>query len=697
MWYLILSIVASALSFGLAVWALIRNRRNRVYQVLAAGMAILGVEAILNGLSLSASSSAEALAWQRYRLVATGFLPGIWLIFSLVFSRADYAETVKKWKWAIIGVFAGTAAPPLVFPHNFFLQTSLSIEANLFQYRIGWPGYIFHLVFLLGVILTLMNLERTLRASVGRIRWQIKFAILGLGGLWGVRIYIISQTLLFMALSLELQAIGLAALVVADLMILKAFFRSRIFEMDFFPSQSMIFNSVTALLIGVYLIAVGIFAKIAAYYGAEYGVFLGGFLIFAALLGLAVFIFSDRLRKKLKKFVSLHFNRPVYNYRKEWMEFTHGTSAVTDIKEFCTLISQKISRTMEALSVTIWLFDDLLTRAEIGGTTIFPTGENETAEKYSELILKMAGAVQRGDVREDYNFLEGDWAESSGKKELLAEARIEYGFPLIAGEKTLGFLTVGEIVGYEALSLEDIELLKTMSDQTAASLLNLKLSEDLRKARELEAFQKMSTFIVHDLKNLASTLSLTLQNMPHHFDNPEFRKDAMKILEQSLAKIRNMSSSLSSLGQMPEMKKVKSDLNGVVGGVLASLDGALKGRVEENLAGLPPLLLDPEQIPKVLTNLIINADESLGKDGQISIETGRSDGWAVFTIRDNGCGMSREFMDKFLFHPFRTTKKNGMGIGLFQSKIIVEAHGGKIEVESKENVGTTFRVLLPMK
>ncbi|MBP1715387.1 MAG: zraS 6 [Deltaproteobacteria bacterium] len=662
MWYLILSIVASALSFGLAVWALIRNRRNRVYQVLAAGMAILGVEAILNGLSLSASSSAEALAWQRYRLVATGFLPGIWLIFSLVFSRADYAETVKKWKWAIIGVFAGTAAPPLVFPHNFFLQTSLSIEANLFQYRIGWPGYIFHLVFLLGVILTLMNLERTLRASVGRIRWQIKFAILGLGGLWGVRIYIISQTLLFMALSLELQAIGLAALVVADLMILKAFFRSRIFEMDFFPSQSMIFNSVTALLIGVYLIAVGIFAKIAAYYGAEYGVFLGGFLIFAALLGLAVFIFSDRLRKKLKKFVSLHFNRPVYNYRKEWMEFTHGTSAVTDIKEFCTLISQKISRTMEALSVTIWLFDDLLTRAEIGGTTIFPTGENETAEKYSELILKMAGAVQRGDVREDYNFLEGDWAESSGN-----------------------------------LSLEDIELLKTMSDQTAASLLNLKLSEDLRKARELEAFQKMSTFIVHDLKNLASTLSLTLQNMPHHFDNPEFRKDAMKILEQSLAKIRNMSSSLSSLGQMPEMKKVKSDLNGVVGGVLASLDGALKGRVEENLAGLPPLLLDPEQIPKVLTNLIINADESLGKDGQISIETGRSDGWAVFTIRDNGCGMSREFMDKFLFHPFRTTKKNGMGIGLFQSKIIVEAHGGKIEVESKENVGTTFRVLLPMK
>ena len=86
----------------------------------------------------------------------------------------------------------------------------------------------------------------------------------------------------------------------------------------------------------------------------------------------------------------------------------------------------------------------------------------------------------------------------------------------------------------------------------------------------------------------------------------------------------------------------------------------------------------------------------MGQDGEIVVSTGARDGWVELSVKDNGCGITKEFMDQFLFRPFRTTKTQGTGIGLFQSKMIVEAHNGIIEVDSREGQGSTFRVLLPV-
>jgi signal transduction histidine kinase len=107
-------------------------------------------------------------------------------------------------------------------------------------------------------------------------------------------------------------------------------------------------------------------------------------------------------------------------------------------------------------------------------------------------------------------------------------------------------------------------------------------------------------------------------------------------------------------------------------------------------------MVDTEQIQKVMTNLILNANEAVGSAGEIRVTTEEQDGWAIFSVGDTGCGMSREFVERSLFRPFKTTKKQGIGIGLYQSKMIVEAHKGKIEVESEEGRGTTFRVFLPL-
>jgi hypothetical protein len=99
----------------------------------------------------------------------------------------------------------------------------------------------------------------------------------------------------------------------------------------------------------------------------------------------------------------------------------------------------------------------------------------------------------------------------------------------------------------------------------------------------------------------------------------------------------------------------------------------------------------------VFTNLLLNARDAVDMNGRITVATTWQGDWVALSVSDNGCGMTEQFIKNSLFRPFRSTKKKGLGIGMFQSKTIVEAHHGKIQVESELGVGTTFRVMLPLK
>jgi putative PEP-CTERM system histidine kinase len=238
-------------------------------------------------------------------------------------------------------------------------------------------------------------------------------------------------------------------------------------------------------------------------------------------------------------------------------------------------------------------------------------------------------------------------------------------------------------------------LLKCVGDQIAAGLRNLQLSQKLLRAKELEAFQTMSVFFVHDLKNTASTLSLMLQNMSVHYDDPAFKEDALRGISKSVNHINDLINRLTLFRKENAMEMTYSELNDLVESILADLQVPPHIKIAKALRPLPKQRFNPEQIQKVVTNLILNAQQSINGQGEIRVETERQNGWVLLSVSDNGCGMSREFVDGSLFRPFQTTKKNGIGIGMFQSKMIIEAHGGKIEVETQIGRGTTFRVLLP--
>jgi putative PEP-CTERM system histidine kinase len=405
-------------------------------------------------------------------------------------------------------------------------------------------------------------------------------------------------------------------------------------------------------------------------------------------------LLSDRVQERIRRLVTRHFKRPLYDYRKAWMELNESTNSLIDVEDLCGSVAKIISRTFGILSVNIWLCDDARERLSLAGSTGFTQAQSSGLERKGGSITQLLSLLERDPAPLDLLENEVDWANEIMRA--VPDFRIRAILPLQVGGQLVGILTLNDDrVGREPLSSEDYDLLNAYTTHLAARVLQLKLSENIRKSQEVLAFQNVSAFFVHDLKNLASRLSLTMQNLPTYFDNPEFRSDALKLIGESAAKIDVTISRLSSLKQS-EIHPVLTDLNALLESSLNDFEFSTRYVITRDLAQMPPVSVDAEQIQKVFTNLVMNAHDAMKGAGNIRVSASAFDNHVQVTVSDNGCGMSKVFIDTMLFRPFTSTKNRGMGIGLFHSKMIVEAHKGRIEVESEEGKGTTFRVILPI-
>ncbi len=692
-----LCFAGAVLSLGAACLVLLKGNRSFAFWAFTFGMIALALDQGVLGFSFLLSSPSELIFWHRLRSVFGAVLLPAWLLFSLSFARANYEVFLTSWKWVVLVLFAMLAALSVFFGDSFFLSATAVDGKSAWLLVLGWSGYAYQVFSLLGAVAILMNLEKTLRAFTGSMRWKIKPMALGLFGLFAVRVYTTSQMLLYHTLNPSLESLNGAAIIVASVLIALSFYRMQVSDASIYLSHTAVYNSLTVLIIGVYLIVTGVVAGSLSSFENTLSVPLEVLFIFVSLMALAFLVFSSEIRQRFKYLLNRHFSRPRYDYRKEWSTFTQRTLSLVDTKELCAAAAKMISDTFGSPSVTIWLLDEARNQLNVGGSTALLTSQAQIFDAASGSLRDFVCMLRDQSSPVDLNASGIDWRErlKADTSDVLVERKTAYIAPLAAAGEFVGFVTVGARISSVPFTLEDIELLKTMADQTAGSILNLRLNERLQTAKQLETFQTISTFFVHDLKNLASTLSLTLQNLPVHYDNPEFREDALKVIGRSVDKINSMCRRLVFFKEKVEINRTEVNLNALIEETIGDLNGSVRSHLHKTFNPIAPLLLDPDQIHKVVTNLILNAEDAVGDEGRITIETSFENGCAVLSVTDNGCGMSRNFMECSLFSPFKTTKKKGLGIGLFQCRMIVEAHQGKIEVESLEGKGSTFRVILP--
>lgn len=689
----------SALGAGvLAVIAALRAGRSIAMRAFVGGMLTLAVERTFCGFVSYEAISEHINQWLRFYGIVASFLPGFWLLFSLTYARENARECMTRWRWMLVLAFALPVGLSIFFPQSL---PSLAFDAKSTpapHFMLSGLGSARYLLLLVSAILVLMNLERSFRASVGLIRWRIKFMLMGVAVLFVIRIFTSSQSLLYREVTPALEVLDSCGLLVATLLIFRSIFREEPLALSVHPSQSVLQGTVTVVLTGVYLFVVGILASLVSYFGGDDSFALKAFIVLVAIVSLAVLLQSDRANLLLRRFVSRHFKRPLYDYQAVWRNFTEGTASRVEQKDFSQAVVVLLADTFKALCVTLWIVDDRRGEFEYAASTSL------SAEKARQLKPDAAGTgIVIKHLREhtDPIDIEGNsemWAVILRRcqPDEFHKGGNRVCVPVVSRGEVLAFITLGDRVSGTTFSLQDLDLLKTIGEHVSSGLLNVRLSQRLVQSREHEAFQTMAAFFVHDLKNAASTLSLMLQNLPTHFDDPEFRQDALRGVGKSVAHINNLISRLGELRKELKIQARESDLNEVITATLAGFASGPAFTLETNLAPLPSLLVDSEQFGKVVTNLVLNAREATSGQGRLRLATSRQGGWAILTATDNGCGMSPEFLAKSLFRPFQTTKKNGLGIGMFQSRMIVEAHGGRISVDSTPGQGTTFRVFLPL-
>jgi len=453
------------------------------------------------------------------------------------------------------------------------------------------------------------------------------------------------------------------------------------------------------LLAGIYLLIIGVFAKLVTFGGGDAAFTVKAFVMLVGLVLLTVLLLSDRVRVHTSRFISRNFQRPSYDYRTVWRKFTEGTAACVTQRELCHASVKLTADVFQVLSVTMWLVDEKKEQLVFTASTFLSEARADVLNPQNTDAINVITALQKHPEPIDIDSSKEKWATAlklCHPDEFHKDGN-RVCVPVVVGGEILGLMILGDRVGGGNFSQQDFDLLKCVGDQIAAGLLNARLSQKLLQAKELEAFQTMSAFFVHDLKNAASTLNLMLQNLPAHFDDPAFREDAVRVTAKSVAHINRLIERLSHLRHELKIKPAEVDLNEIISRFFAGWEKAAGVNLTKNFQPLPKFNFDPEQLIKVVTNLILNAKDAVAQNGEIQIATKQINGHAVLSVSDNGCGMNLEFLNRSLFRPFQTTKKNGLGIGMFQSKMIVEAHKGRIEVESEPGKGTTFRVYLPIQ
>lgn len=694
-----LPFAAAILSLIMGSISLLPRKRSPARWFYFAGMVLLAIDSLCVGLALRAAFPPDMCNWLSLGLVAESFVPAAWLSFSLTYSRADYRESLARWKIPLALVAALPIGLSLVFRQQLLELAQAGPADDMLQLRLGPAAKALNVILLFALVWILMNLEQTFRSAVGTMRWRIKFVVLGLTVIFGAHIYVRSQALLFSTYNIQWSGVESSALVIGCLLLVLAYARTGFAEIDVYPSRAVLRSSLTIFIIGGYLFVVGILANIVRRFGGGESFQLAAFVLLLGMAGLGVLLLSDRLRQQLRDFVGLHFSRSQHDSVRIWTEFSLRLANVKDQAGLCTVSARLVAETFEILSVTIWLLDEEKDQLTLGASTAAQPGEALTGYTPAAPSSTLATGLRAKSSAFDLEGVDEAWAEELRRLNpaMFPNGGNRWCVPLRSGKQILGALVLADRVNGVSYTAEQLQLLECIAEQVTSVLLNLRLANEVARARELEAFRTMSAFFVHDLKNAAASLNLMLKNLPVHFDDPAFREDALRGIGNTARRIDEMIGRLTALRQRPVFKPAEADLNQLISEALDRLDQMPQVELTRELQPLPRIVADGEQIRSVVTNLVLNARDALGSEGRIRLHTEHLGDSVVLSVTDNGCGMSPAFLKDSLFRPFQSTKKRGLGIGMFQSRMIVEAHGGSIRVESETGRGSTFRVSLPVK
>ncbi len=459
----------------------------------------------------------------------------------------------------------------------------------------------------------------------------------------------------------------------------------------FRPSRAVTFQSVSLLLIGGYLIAMMAAAQWLAFAGSDFSSLLQVTFVALFVLSVVTLAMSTRLRGWLRVTAIKHLFQHRYDYRNEWLRFTR---TIGQAGPNSPPLNERVIRALaDIVDSPAGL---LLVPGDAGHFGLAARWQWTTAD-----VPATAMSVQQvvRFEREGY-IADIDQVRASRVTEielpdwLNAESRAWVVVPLLHFERLAGIVILARPAHVRRLDWEDFDVLKVVGRQLASYLAENAGQEALAEAGRFEEFNRRIAFVMHDIKNLASQLGLLARNAELHADNPEFRADMLITLRNSTEKLNAMVARLSRYGSgsVEELAPVRADA--VAKGVVALLAARHPVTLVQDCEC--EVMVNRDSLEQVLLHLIQNAIDASTANSPVFVSVSNDGLNGIIEVVDSGSGMSADFVRTRLFRPFDSTKQGGFGIGAYEARELIRAMRGRLEVESREGLGTRFAVILPL-
>lgn len=612
---------------------------------------------------------------------------GFWYLFLFMLLRPNPALNAP----AALGWLKPVAAGVLLFG---VLALSLSIPgAGLMEQVTSQNAS--RMMLLSSMVLpvfAMVLLEQVFRNASADFLWSIKPLCLGLAGAFMFDLYVYSQSVLFNRLDPDALSIrGVVHALVVPLLLLSTTRRSDwLSKIRISPKAA--FHSASLLIAGVYLLFISSVGYYVRYFGGEWGRALQLGLVFVSLLAFFVLALSAALRARLRVFLGKHFFRYRFDYREEWLKFTRTLAAQNSPQRMGEQVIHGLAEMLESPGGGLWLKSrDGLAFSQTARWNMPQALEQEAADSPFCQFLAHSGWVINLEEYRSYARRYGAlilpaWLQQLAKAWLVV--------PLMVGDELIGFCVLASARTQIDVNWEVNDLLKTAGQQAASFLAQMQATEALMEVRKFDAFNRMSAFVVHDLKNIVTQLSLMMKNAQRLRHNPEFQEDMLMTVDNALERMRQLMLQLRE-GATPPGTPFGVNLDKVIQRIEAVSAG--RGRTLE-VQRMSSVVTrgHEERLERIIGHVVQNAFDATEAGGRVWLNLDRASGQARIEVGDTGQGMSADFVRDRLFKPFQTTKQAGMGIGAYESYQYVQELGGRIEVDSAPGRGTTVKLLLPL-
>jgi len=554
------------------------------------------------------------------------------------------------------------------------------------------PRLFTHVIF---AVIGLMLVEQVYRNAAQESQWSIKFLCLGLGALFMIDFFVYSKSLLFAQLdSLLWSSRGFINALITPLLFISILRLQASKALRITASRKIVFHTTVLLGSGLYLIVMSLAGFYIRDYGGNWGATAQLLFIFLALLILSILFISGKARALTKVFINKHFFHYHYDYRDEWLKVSKTIAKLNSINELSGFIIKTLCDLVDSSGGGLWLKNDqddfyLAEESNLGFSPPFTLQKNQSLIRFMKKKQWVIDFIELSKSPHIYD----DVDLSQWQNPLYNICLI---IPLLQEDDIVAFVVLTKAKVTRQLNWEDHDLLKTVCLQLANALALSHASDALSRSRQFEAYNRLSAFLVHDLKNLVAQVCLIVKNSEKHKYNVEFIDDSIDTLKNIIFKMDHLLSQLKK-EQLTSHNQSLINLVDIIKDV-AIQQNANKPNLQliTNLDNIE-IVGETQKITAIFSHLVQNAQEATADDGFIKVILSADNQEAIIKIIDNGTGMDNKFIAERLFKPFDTTKGNaGMGIGVYEARDYIMKHYGSCNVESALGVGTTFIIKLPL-